>query len=154
MSESAENPTKPTAETLVVKATHVKRDWKHSAPLLGCRYDPTGRYVFASSMDQTIQRWDLEKDQHATFAGHNSWLRGIGFSPDGSTMYSAGYEGRLCFWDATAQMENEKSVSPSRKIEAHSGWIRWLSVHPSGNLVATAGNDLEIKSHSVIVSIA
>lgn len=141
------------------KASHVARDWKHSAPLLGCRFDPTGRYVFATSMDNTIQRWDLAEDQHATFAGHQSWLRSIGFSTDGATMYSAGYDGKLCFWPATAQQEGDAPIQPTREIEAHAGWIRWLAVHPDGEIVATAGNDLGInlwsaKSGELVRSLA
>ena len=111
-----------------IKATHIMRDWKHSAPLLGCRFDPSGRYLFASSFDFTIQRWDLQQDQHASFSGHQSWLRGLGFSPDGQMLYSAGYEGKLCFWSAT-DSPDDKPFKPVREISAHEGWIRWLSVH-------------------------
>jgi len=127
-----------------VQATHGTREWKHSAPLLGCRFDPTGRYVFASSFDFTIQRWDLQEDQHASFAGHQSWLRGMGFSNDGQFLYSAGYEGKLCFWEATTSPA-EEPFKPIRELQAHDGWVRWLAVHPDGKLIATAGNDLKIK---------
>lgn len=142
MSEPASTETKP----FDVKATKVYRNWKHAAPLLGCRFDPTGRYVFASSMDHSIQRWDLQEDTHATLAGHESWLRGIGFSPDGKTVYSGGYDGRLCFWDRDAQpAADDEPIQPVRTVDAHHGWIRWLAVHPDGQYIATAGNDLQIK---------
>lgn len=144
MSEQSKQ-TSASATMLDVKATRVDRDWKYSAPLLGCRYDPTGRYVFASSMDHTIQRWDLLENKQVAFSGHESWLRGLGFSPDGSTMYSAGYDGRLCFWDALAQVREDQLVKPNRAIEAHAGWVRWLAVHPDGQFVATAGNDLRVQ---------
>ena len=113
--------------------------------MIGCRYDPTGRYVFAGSADFTVQRWDLQADQHATFAGHESWLRGIGFSPDGAQAYTAGYDGKLCFWDALATSSEDQPIKPTREIDAHHGWIRWLAVHPDGKLIATAGNDLKVK---------
>ncbi len=32
---------------------------KHPRPLIGCRFDPSGRYLFVSSEDNTIQRLDL-----------------------------------------------------------------------------------------------
>ena len=132
------------APPLDFKATHTYRSWKHTAPMLGCRYDPTARYVFASSMDHGIHRWDLQQDLHTIFMGHESWLRGIGFSPDSSTMYSAGYDGRLCFWQTAAAGRDDAAISPTRTIEAHQGWIRWLAVSPDGSLIATAGNDLKI----------
>ena len=131
-----------------VKASHVAREWKYSAPLLGARFDPTGRYVFAASMDHSIQRWDLKEDKHVSFAGHQSWARGVGFSADGSKMFSAGYDGKLIFWDAVAVGDGD-SVRPIREIDAHAGWIRWVAVDPTDRIVATAGNDLTVKLWSV-----
>ena len=141
MSESTSQDSQP----LEIKESHVAREWKHDAPMLGCRYHPDGKHVFGSSMDHSIRRWDLDKDEHAVFRGHESWLRGIGFSPDGKQMYSAGYEGRLCFWDALATADGDEPIAPLRSIEAHQGWIRWLAVSPDGKIVATAGNDLNVK---------
>lgn len=120
-----------------IKATHVFRDWKHTAPLIGCRWDPTGRFVFASSMDNTIQRWNLETDEHVSMKAHDGWMRAIGFSPDGKQTYTAGYDGKLCFWKTDFE-----SPEPTVSKEAHHGWIRWLAVHPQGKVIATAGNDL------------
>ena len=90
--------------SLDVKAAKIHRDWKHRSAIarLPFRSDRDA-FVFSSSMDQSIQRWDLEKDEHATFEGHESWLRGIGFSSlTGAKLYSGGYDGRLCFWDRDA----------------------------------------------------
>ncbi|MCA9231764.1 MAG: WD40 repeat domain-containing protein [Planctomycetales bacterium] len=143
MSE-AESST-PEPATFDIQASHVAREWKYSAPFIGCRYDPTGRYVFAASMDFTIQRWDLQDDSHTTFAAHESWLRGIGFSPDGQQLVSAGYDGKLCFWETAASPAEGQAVAPTREFSAHEGWVRWLAVHPDGKLIATAGNDLKVK---------
>ena len=125
---------------LDIKSIHVRKQWKHSAPLIGCRCDPTGRYVFASAMDSTVQRWDLEGEPRAALGGHDSWLRAIGFSPDGKQTYTAAYDGRICFWDTESD-----SVDPKRQIDGHEGWIRWLAVHAEGQVLATAGNDLLVK---------
>jgi len=145
VSNPAAESSSTTAKSLDYKSAKVTRQWKYTAPLLGCRYDPTGRYVFAGSMDHSIQRWDLQADHHARFTGHESWLRCLGFSPDGAAMYSVGYDGRLCFWNATAEAAEEKPIVPVRNIEAHDGWIRALVVSPDGALIATAGNDLKVK---------
>jgi WD40 repeat protein len=128
------------APELDIKSTHVWNQWKYSSPCIGCRCDPTGRFVFASAMDNTIQRWDLASDQHAAMGGHDSWLRAIGFSADGRQTFTAGYDGRLCFWQ-TESMD----IEPTRTITAHDGWVRGLSVHPSGNVLATGGNDRLVK---------
>lgn len=122
------------------KASHTLKQWKHDAPLVGGRFDPTGRFVFAGAMDHSIQRWDWQADKHHSLQGHESWLRGIGFSNDGTQMFSAGYDGRLCFWDTLTE-----DSKPKRQIEAHHGWIRWLAVHPSQPILATGGNDLAVR---------
>lgn len=143
---NSDKPAGESTQQVNYEASHVARQWKHAAPMLGCRYDPTGRYVFAASMDFTIQRWDPDEDTHASFTGHESWLRGLGFSPDGQSLYSAGYDGKLCFWDALAKPgDATKSIEPSQVVQAHEGWIRWLAVHPNGKWIATAGNDLHVK---------
>ena len=126
--------------TIDFRSTHIRQEWKHTAPLLGCAVDPTGRFVCASSMDQTIQRWDLSEDQHTALGGHDSWLRAIGFSVDGRHTFTGGYDGRLCIHDSESD-----SPEPKRQIEAHDGWIRRLAVHPTGHLIATGGNDLVVK---------
>ena len=28
------------------KSVHIDKEWKHDAPLIGCRFDPSGRFVF------------------------------------------------------------------------------------------------------------
>lgn len=139
MSEAAANDQQQPLK-LDVKSSHVWKQWKYSAPLIGCRCDPSGRYVFAAGMDNSVQRWEIKSDQHATLAGHDSWLRAIGFSPDGQQTYTAGYDGKLCYWETESD-----APKPLREISAHEGWIRWLSVHPDGKLLATGGNDLLVK---------
>ena len=125
---------------LNVNASHVWKQWQHSAPLIGCRFDPTGRYVFSAGMDNAIHRWHLESDKHTSFVGHDSWLRAIGFTPDGQRAFTAGYDGKLCFWETESE-----APQPLREIPAHDGWVRWLSVHRDGQLLATGGNDLLVK---------
>lgn len=119
-----------------IKATHTTKKWKYTSPFTACHFDPSGRYIFAAAQDNTIQRWDCNEDKHTTLVGHDSWLRSIGFSPSGETMYSAGYDGLLLFWEVEAE-----SPAPAKTINAHEGWVRWLSVSPNGKYIATCGND-------------
>ncbi len=125
---------------IAVEETKVEKGWKHSSPLISCRFDPTGRFVFAGAQDSTIQRWDLASGQKAAFAGHESWVRGMAFHPDGTTLLSGGFEGRLIWWPAAAE-----KPAPERIVAAHDGWIRAVAVSPDGEVVATAGNDLVVR---------
>ena len=77
----------PPADTGLPKfvATKLLHEWKYSSPLIACRFDPTGQYVFTAAQDNSIQRWNLTSGESIVLTGHDSWLRGLGFSPDGQT---------------------------------------------------------------------
>lgn len=133
-----------TPETTAAKAdpalVHVAVEWKHTSPLICCRFDPQGRYVFATAEDNSIQRWELGTGTQLGLVGHNSWVRSLDFLPDGQTMISGGCDGQLIWWPAAG----DKS-EPLRKVAAHKGWIRFVAVSPDGKLVASAGNDNLVK---------
>src|SRR5215211_785190 len=60
-------------------AVRLERELKHARPLVGCRFDPSGRFLFASAEDDTIQRFDLLTGAKTALAGHESWVRGMAF---------------------------------------------------------------------------
>jgi WD40 repeat protein len=121
-------------------ATHLATTWKYARPLTACRFDPTGRYLFTGAEDYLVQRWSVADGKSTPLAGHESWVRAIGFSPDGATTFTAGFDGRLIWWSTTAD-----KPTPQRSVEAHRGWVRALAVSPDGKLVATCGNDRLVK---------
>ena len=63
--------------------THLNKDLKPDRPLVSCRFDAKGRFVFAGSEDQTVLRWDLKSGNKATLAAHESWVHALAGSPDG-----------------------------------------------------------------------
>lgn len=120
--------------------THVAAEWKYTSPFVSCRFDPTGKFAFAGAEDSSVQRFDVATGAATPLVGHQSWVRSIGFSPDGQTLYTGGYEGRLIWWPATAE-----KPAPIRTVEAHAGWLRGLAVSPDGKFIATCGNDNLVK---------
>lgn len=120
--------------------THVVKTFDHTSPFISCRFDPTGKQLFAGAEDQRIWRWDLGSGAKTELAGHDSWVRALGFSPNGEQLVSGGYDGRLIWWAALAE-----KPAAIRTVEAHQGWLRALSVSPDGQLVATCGNDKLVK---------
>jgi len=122
------------------RATHAVGEFKHTSPLLSCRFDPSGQFVFATAYDNTIQRWHLASGKATPLAAHDSWVRALAFHPSASTLYSGGYDGRVIFWEATSE-----APAPRLTLEAHQGWVRALAVSPDGNLLATCGNDNLVK---------
>jgi WD40 repeat protein len=87
-----------------------------------------------------VQRWDLETARQAALVGHESWVFGMAFHPDGETIVTAGGDGRLIWWPAAAE-----SPEPARRVPAHQGWARSVAVSPDGASIATCGNDRHVK---------
>ncbi len=121
-------------------ATHLVAELKHTSPLVSCRCDPTGTFVFAGAQDNTVRRWRFADGEQTALAGHNSWVRGLALHPAGQTLFTGGYDGRVIWWEAAAE-----SPVPVRVIEAHAGWVRGIAVSPDGQTLATGGNDHRVR---------
>lgn len=124
----------------IPEKTYVVKEFKHKAPLIACRFDPKGRYVYASAEDGTVQRWDIESGKSAALVGHESWVFGIAAHPDGETVITGGGDGRLMFWRSSGE-----KVGLVRQLDAHHGWIRSVAISPDGKQFATCGNDRRVK---------
>ncbi|MCA9226524.1 MAG: WD40 repeat domain-containing protein [Planctomycetales bacterium] len=121
--------------------SHVAHTIKHASPLINCRFDPTGKFVFASAQDSRVWRWNVEGEPVAKeFAGHESWTNGMAFTSDGATLVTSGYDGRLVWWPA-----QDDEPKPVRTVEAHSGWVRSVAVSPDNQLLVSGGNDRLVK---------
>lgn len=124
--------------------THVAKDWQHDSPLISCRFDPSGKWIFAGAQDNRVWRFDFETGAKTELAGHDSWVRAFAFSQDGQTVVTGGYDGRLIWWPLAAE-----KPAPARTVQAHQGWIRALATSPSGELLASVGNDLTVRLWNV-----
>lgn len=122
------------------KKSHVAMQWKHGKPLIACAFEPKGRYVFTSSEDYSLQRWEIPSGKKITWPAHESWIRDISFLPDGETMISVGCDDTMIYWPTSAA-----KPKPIRTVKAHKGWIRCLSVSKDGKTIATGGNDNLVK---------
>ncbi len=125
--------------SLDVTKTHVVKELKHDSPIISCRFDPTGKYVFFGAQDYKVWRWDWMGEAKVAL-DHEAWVRGIACHPQGESVLTAGYDGRLVWWSAIAE-----TPEPLREVAAHDGWVRAIAVSPNGELVATAGNDHKVK---------
>jgi WD40 repeat protein len=130
----------PAALKAEPEKTHLASEWKYTSPLLSCRIDPGGQFVFTTAYDNTIQRWHIASGKATPLVGHDSWVRALAFHPSGSHLYSGGYDGSLMFWEVSAE-----SPKPQQTIAAHDGWVRAVAVSPDGTRLASCGNDHLVK---------
>jgi WD40 repeat protein len=147
------------------------RQLKHGSPLIGCRFDPYGRFLFVSAQDATLQRFDLLTGAKVAFAGHASWVRGMAFVPQADELTAhvavrTGLLGLAGGWGALAAPPKPLPFAvvsgdyhgallwwpgaaddprPVRRVEAHDGWVRAVAVSPDGRAVASCGNDGLVK---------
>lgn len=143
-------------------ATRLIAELKHDRGILACRYDPTGRFLFAGARDYLVHRWDLLKkpvlppqpdpppkrkpkfppipaapaDSRIELVGHESWVRAMSLFPNGQQLVTGDYVGRVIVWHAMAD-----KPKPKLSFAAHEGSVREVSVSPDGKWIASAGND-------------
>jgi WD40 repeat protein len=120
--------------------TRLATELKHTSPLFGCRFDPEGKFVFATVQENSVVRFELAGGKKTLLAGHKSWQRGLAFAAKEKLCLTAGYDGQLIAWPLDAE-----SPTPRWQVEAHKGWARAVVVSPDGSLVASCGNDYFVR---------
>jgi WD40 repeat protein len=123
------------------KQAHIVAQWPAGRPIVCCRFEPKGRFLFCGLESSTIERFNLADGKKVSFSGgHDSWVFSLAFSPDGAKTYSAGGEGRVQIWETAAA-----TPKPIVTIDAHRGWVRAIAVSPDGSVLATGGNDRTVR---------
>src|SRR5579875_143222 len=118
--------------------THLLKEYKHESPLLGCRFDPSGQFVFAGAQDNNVVRWNLDNGKKTLLISHKSWVRAVAFSAGSHAergnqklLFSGDYAGRILAWPVDGEQPR-----PIRTIEGHRGFVRALAVSPDGTMLA------------------
>ena len=159
--------------TLDPTTTKLEREFKHARPLIGCRFDPAGRFLFASAEDNSIQRFDLLTGSKVAFIGHTSWVRGMAFVGTPGNAEVEAWSRRQTTLEAVAGFASvtlpapkaapfvlvsadyhgniiwwdgaADAPKPIRVVKAHEGWVRAVAVSPDGKTLASCGNDNAVK---------
>ncbi|MDB6137473.1 MAG: hypothetical protein JWO94_545 [Verrucomicrobiaceae bacterium] len=107
----------------------------HDHPLptgaLGLAIRPDGSRAYASCVDGSLHSVQLADGKTEAFEKkHGSYASGCVLLPDGRTVITAGYDGRLLWHD----IETRKCI---REVKAHEFWSWKLALSPDGKHVAT-----------------
>jgi len=97
-------------------------------------------YIASGSRDKSIKIWDLATGRCvATFVGHDNWIRGLRFHPNGKFLVSVSDDKSIRIWDL-AQGRTIKTIA-----EAHPHFISCLDFCVNNSHVATGSVDDTVK---------
>ena len=101
--------------------------------------NPDGTSVAAGTLER-VHLWSVPTGQEiGPLQGHDTWVSGVAFSPDGSTLASSDVLGVVIFW-------NLQTGEQQRSFEAHTPFtVLGLAFSPDGTTLATASGDETIK---------
>jgi len=123
---------------------HRTHQWQSPHILFSLTRVPHRERVLVGSSDFQIYELDFAAETLEatafTGAGHSSYVSGLALV--NQTMISAGYDGRLIYWDL-------ESRQPLRSVDAHPKWIRQLTLAPDGKRLYSVADDMQCKAWDV-----
>ncbi|MGE4001623.1 MAG: protein kinase [Planctomycetaceae bacterium] len=119
----------------------------HSWPVWSVKFHRDGRHVATGAGHQNkksipgeLSIWDLDDPSKPELAlvGHESWVQGVAFSPDGRFLASGSGDMTVRIWDVATGKEY-------RVLREHTGEVYAVAFSRDGNLVASGALDGKLK---------
>jgi len=102
--------------------------------VLACAVAPNGRLVASAHADGALKLWDVEAGRRLwAVAAHDGDVMDCAFSPDGSSIASAGGSS-VRIWDAS-------TGAPRSELHGHSDSVECCCFSPDGRMLASGARD-------------
>jgi len=99
-----------------------------------------GVFLASGSRDKTIKIWETATGQCImTLIGHDNWIRGLQFHPEGKYLLSVSDDKSIRVWD----LKQGRAIKIIN--DAHSHFVSCLDFNPNNSVIATGGVDDTIK---------
>ena len=118
-------------------AASLVAQWPTSAPPRQPAFSRDGRLLAASDASGLITLHDTSDWGTIARLNHAGGATAVAFSPDGATLYSAGYDGKVRVWNVAG-----RSLAGVLNGAAKTIWT--LDVSPDGSRLAAAGEDASV----------
>ncbi len=101
-------------------------------------FSPDGTQI-VTSIGEEFHLWDAKTGKKLkTFRGHQDYVSAVDFSPNGSRIVSASYDGTAALWDVRTGVR-------LRALEGHSDRLYAIRFSPNGSQIATTSEDRSIR---------
>ncbi|MFL5341927.1 MAG: eIF2A-related protein [Gemmataceae bacterium] len=109
---------------------------RHRGQLSATALRPDGKLLATGGLDGTVRLWDVETGKLVrALIGHNSYVYGLDFSPDGTALASAGS------FDATVRLWDVRSGMPLRVLKDSPTYLVQVAWSPDGKSILAAGGE-------------
>lgn len=107
---------------------------RHRSSIICMALSPDGKQLVTGGIDGTIRVWDAETGKFLrALLGHNSYVYSLSWSPNSSTVASAGsHDGTVRLWDVEAGRQ-------TNVYKGFKGYVYHVAWSPDGNSLIAAG---------------
>lgn len=102
-------------------------------------FSPDGRLMVTGNLEGRVELWDSGTGRRvATLGEHAARVYSVVFSPDGSRVASASWDGTAAVWEAAG------AAKPVSVVRAHRNKVWSIAFSPDGAFLASGGTDATI----------